>query len=123
MVAGRPVDVECKSTGSRPEAVITWWLGTRQIQRLAKHVSLLGGLFQEAQLAHKQSIRSLCPSSFFLSARLPLQFSETGNQSLSVLTFTPTPEEDGKYLTCRAENPFMADSGIEDKWRLVVHCE
>ena len=67
MVAGRPVDVECKSTGSRPEAVITWWLGTRQIQRLAKHVSLLGGLFQEAQLAHKQSNRSLCPSSFFLS--------------------------------------------------------
>lgn len=51
------------------------------------------------------------------------QFSETGNQSLSVLTFTPTVDDDGKYLTCRAENPFIADSALEDKWRLVVHCK
>lgn len=33
-------DVECKSSGSRPEAVMTWWMGTRQIKRLAKHVRL-----------------------------------------------------------------------------------
>lgn len=61
----------------------------------------------------KHSINNICD----------LQFSETGNQSLSVLTFTPTIDDDGKYLTCRAENPFIADSIIEDKWRLVVHCK
>lgn len=36
--ADKPYDVECKSSGSRPEAVMSWWLGTRQIKRLAKHV-------------------------------------------------------------------------------------
>lgn len=51
------------------------------------------------------------------------QFSETGNQSLSVLTFIPVVDDDGKYLTCRSENPFIPDSAIEDKWRLVVHCK
>lgn len=39
--AEKPVDVECKSTGARPEAQITWWMGGKQIQRLAKHVSFL----------------------------------------------------------------------------------
>lgn len=51
------------------------------------------------------------------------QFSESGNQSSSVLTITPTREDDGKHLTCRAENAFVPESSIEDKWRLVVHCE
>jgi hypothetical protein len=53
---------------------------------------------------------------------LYLQYSESNNQSLSVLTFIPTIDDDGKYLTCKAENPFIPESGIEDKWRLVVHC-
>lgn len=48
---------------------------------------------------------------------------ESGNQSLSILTFVPEIEDDGRYLICRAENPFIPDSAIEDKWRLVVHRE
>ncbi|XP_055586991.1 titin [Uranotaenia lowii] len=83
--AAKRYDIECKSSGSRPEAVISWWKGTHQIKRLSKN------------------------------------FAETGNQSLSVLSFTPTMEDDGKYLTCRAENQLIPDSAIEDKWRLVVH--
>ncbi|XP_070493801.1 neural cell adhesion molecule 2 [Chironomus tepperi] len=83
--AEKRYDVECKSSGSRPEAVLTWWKGSRQIKRMAKN------------------------------------FSENGNQTLSVLTFIPVVDDDGKYLTCRAENPYIPDSAIEDKWRLVVH--
>ncbi|XP_058467805.1 titin [Malaya genurostris] len=83
--ADKRYDIECKSSGSRPEAVISWWKGSRQLKRLSKN------------------------------------FAETGNQSLSVLSFTPTVDDDGKYLTCRAENPLIPDSAIEDKWRLVVH--
>ncbi|CAO1433884.1 unnamed protein product [Diamesa serratosioi] len=83
--AEKRYDIECKSSGSRPEAMLSWWKGSRQIKRMAKN------------------------------------FSETGNQSLSVLTFIPVVDDDGKYLTCRAENPFIPDSAIEDKWRLVVH--
>ncbi|XP_037920773.1 neural cell adhesion molecule 2 [Hermetia illucens] len=83
--ADRQFDVECKSSGSKPAAIITWWMGNRQIKRLPKN------------------------------------FSEPDNQSLSVLTFTPTKEDDGKYLTCKAENPHIPGSVIEDRWRLTVY--
>lgn len=51
------------------------------------------------------------------------QYSEQNNQTLSILTFVPVIEDDGKYLTCRAENPSIPDSALEDKWRLNVHCK
>ncbi|KAF2902250.1 hypothetical protein ILUMI_03935, partial [Ignelater luminosus] len=83
--ADKRYEVECRTSGSRPEAVITWWKGSRPIKRLAKN------------------------------------FSEQNNQSLSILTFVPVIDDDGKYLTCRAENPSIPDSALEDKWRLNVH--
>lgn len=36
--AEKRYDVECKSSGSRPEASLTWWKGSRQIKRMAKNV-------------------------------------------------------------------------------------
>ncbi|XP_017784081.1 PREDICTED: hemicentin-1-like isoform X2 [Nicrophorus vespilloides] len=83
--AEKRYEVECRTTGSRPEAVITWWKGSRPVKKLAKN------------------------------------FSEQNNQSLSILTFEPVIDDDGKYLTCRAENPSISDSALEDKWRLNVH--
>ncbi|KOB78250.1 Uncharacterized protein OBRU01_02793, partial [Operophtera brumata] len=47
-------------------------------------------------------------------------FSEN-NETLSVLTLVPGVEDDGKYLTCRAENKHIQESAIEEKWRLNVH--
>ncbi|XP_044730222.1 neural cell adhesion molecule 1 [Chrysoperla carnea] len=82
--ADKRYEVECRTSGSRPEAVITWWKGNHQIKRMAKN------------------------------------FAEAGNQSLSILAFTPTIEDDGKYLTCRAENPLIPESALEDRWRLNV---
>lgn len=38
VTADTPYDVECKSSGSRPAAAMSWWLGTRPIKRLVKHV-------------------------------------------------------------------------------------
>lgn len=58
-------------------------------------------------------------NNFFIS----FKFGESENQSLSVLTYIPVKEDDGTYLTCRAENPNISNSIIEDKWRLSVHCE
>ncbi|XP_029174221.1 hemicentin-2-like [Nylanderia fulva] len=82
--ADKNYDVECRTSGSRPEAVITWWKANKSIKKMAQTYSL------------------------------------ENNQSLSILSFVPTIEDDGKYLTCRAENPAIPDSALEDKWRLDV---
>ncbi|XP_071650534.1 nephrin [Temnothorax longispinosus] len=37
------------------------------------------------------------------------------------LQFTPTVEDEGKFLVCRAENPKLPEAGIEDRWKLRVH--
>lgn len=53
-----------------------------------------------------------------------LQYSEQpDNKSLSVYTLIPRVEDHGKFLVCRAENTFIENSVIEDKWELKVHCE
>ncbi|GIY48383.1 ig-like domain-containing protein [Caerostris darwini] len=46
-----------------------------------------------------------------------------GNATVSVFFFTPTPEDHGHYIACRAENPLIPGSDIEDKWKMEVHCE
>ncbi|XP_003703425.2 neural cell adhesion molecule 1 isoform X1 [Megachile rotundata] len=82
--ADKNYNVECRTSGSRPEAVITWWKANKQIKKMAQNYAL------------------------------------ENNQSLSILSFVPSIEDDGKYLTCRAENPSIPDSALEDKWRLDV---
>lgn len=37
--AEKTYDIECKSSGSKPAAVITWWRGTKQIKRPIRNVS------------------------------------------------------------------------------------
>lgn len=37
--ADKTYDIECKSSGSKPAAVITWWRGTKQIKRPVRNVS------------------------------------------------------------------------------------
>ncbi|XP_076645162.1 neural cell adhesion molecule 2 [Halictus rubicundus] len=48
-------------------------------------------------------------------------FVDNPNITRSVLSYVPTMEDDGKYLTCRAENSVVPDSALEDKWRLLVY--
>ncbi|XP_063222330.1 hemicentin-2-like [Bacillus rossius redtenbacheri] len=43
------------------------------------------------------------------------------NISVSTLFFTPTPDDNGKVLTCRADNPLIFNSSVEDKRKLEVH--
>ncbi|KAG8253862.1 hypothetical protein J6590_024216 [Homalodisca vitripennis] len=85
--ADKKYEVECKATGSRPEATITWYKGSRQVHKIAKTVN---------------------------------RHSDDEHQ-ISMLSFIPLIDDDGKYLTCRAENTAIADAAIEDKWRLNVH--
>ncbi|GIY64428.1 ig-like domain-containing protein [Caerostris darwini] len=48
--------------------------------------------------------------------------SAQGNVTTSVLTITPTSDDNGKFLYCQADNPAIPGSAIEDGWKLDVHC-
>ncbi|KAG8188948.1 hypothetical protein JTE90_016615 [Oedothorax gibbosus] len=44
-----------------------------------------------------------------------------GNISTSVLTMTPSSEDNGKFISCQADNIRIPGSAIEDSWKLEVH--
>ncbi|XP_054709678.1 neural cell adhesion molecule 1-like [Uloborus diversus] len=44
-----------------------------------------------------------------------------GNATVSIFSFTPTPEDHGHLVTCRAENPLIPGSSIEDGWKMEIH--
>ena len=79
--------VECEAAGSRPEPVITWWLG-------------------DTFVSHNNQLKQ-----------------KVGNISKSILTLEPAHQDDGKILTCRAENTQIKDGALQDSWKLSVYCE
>ncbi|XP_054719189.1 neural cell adhesion molecule 1-A-like [Uloborus diversus] len=44
-----------------------------------------------------------------------------GNVTTSIITMTPSSDDNGKHLSCRAENPLISGSAIEYGWKLEVH--
>lgn len=62
--AEKRYDVECKSSGSRPEAVLTWWKGSRQIKRMAKNVSICAFRLELAPMENKEEKRKMFALNF-----------------------------------------------------------
>jgi len=83
--AERVYDLHCTTFGSRPSALVTWWLGQNQL------------------LDHSSEV------------------ADAGNVTSSTLRFKPKIEDQSKLLRCRAENPVMPASQIEDTWTLDVN--
>ncbi|CAH1102842.1 unnamed protein product [Psylliodes chrysocephalus] len=47
--------------------------------------------------------------------------SKDGNTSINTLAFVPKKEDDGKYLSCKAENKAIPSVVLEDGWKLEIH--
>lgn len=45
------------------------------------------------------------------------------NTTRSEMSFVPTIEDDGKTITCRAENPKVTGQFVETHWKLNVVCK
>ncbi|XP_055684288.1 hemicentin-2 isoform X1 [Lutzomyia longipalpis] len=82
LVADRRYEITCQSSGSRPNAIITWYKGKRQLRRTRDDV--------------------------------------LNNTTLSELSFVPSTEDDGKSITCRAENPNVNGLFLETSLKLNV---
>ena len=46
-----------------------------------------------------------------------------GTESILHVQFTPEHFDNGSFLKCRSENPYIRSSAVEDQWRLDVHCK
>ncbi|XP_055708974.1 nephrin-like [Phlebotomus papatasi] len=82
LVADRRYEVLCETTGSRPNAIITFYKGKRPLRRTKDE-------------------------------------SKNGT-TISELSFVPSVEDDGKTVTCRAENPNVTGLFLETTWKLNV---
>ncbi|XP_055644329.1 neural cell adhesion molecule 1-like [Toxorhynchites rutilus septentrionalis] len=82
LVADRRYEIACESVGSRPNAIITWYKGKRQLRRAKEEI--------------------------------------LNNTTKSELSFVPTTEDDGKLITCRAENPNVTGLFLETSWKIEV---
>jgi hypothetical protein len=85
LVADRKYEIHCVTSGSRPDALITWLKGKKSLKRIRDY--------------------------------------SKNNQTTSILNFVPSIEDNGKMLTCHAENPSVAGMFIEDNWNMSVFCK
>lgn len=60
---------------------------------------------------------------FFCVLLLLLQDDTSNNTTRSELSFVPTTDDDGKSITCRAENPNVNGLYLETMWKLNVVCK
>uniref|UniRef100_A0A8D8DQZ3 Protein turtle n=1 Tax=Culex pipiens TaxID=7175 RepID=A0A8D8DQZ3_CULPI len=83
LATNREYKIVCQSSGSRPDANITWYKGKKALKRSKELV--------------------------------------VRNVTVSVLTFVPTVEDDGRLLGCRAENPKVSSLYLEQFQNISVH--
>lgn len=107
--ADRQYEVECQAIGSRPPSVITWWMN---------------GM---ALVAQPTKVIVVCVSRNYISSNFlsltRLQTSQDGNVTTSTLLFTPTRQDNGKNLVCRATNELVRNGVKETTLKMNVFCE
>ncbi|GLV36591.1 sidestep VIII [Carabus blaptoides fortunei] len=127
--ADNTYELSCEVVGSRPAPTITWWKGsvlmtnTRETVRCRlgypfymwlSNIFIIYTVQQENILVLTVFYAELVPSvKSFLNPE--------GNRTTSVLTFIPTIDDGGKFLSCRGVQPRIPESGKEDGIKLDIH--
>ncbi|XP_062545829.1 nephrin-like isoform X2 [Armigeres subalbatus] len=83
LVAENRYEVSCRSWGSRPHAIITWYKGRREMTHTKDDT-------------------------------------QNHNNTISTLVFSPKIDDDGKNMTCRAENPSVKGWFLQTTWKMNV---
>lgn len=83
LVAENRYEVSCRSWGSRPHAIITWYKGRREMTHTKDDT-------------------------------------QNHNNTVSTLVFSPKIDDDGKNMTCRAENPAVKGWFLQTTWKMNV---
>ena len=110
LVVGRESEIVCRSTGSRPPAHITWYLGGQRLE---------GGGTAESVSIIRRTDKPIQLPSFFLTP----QASSDGNATVSILSLRPKMDHIGKSLVCKATNPLISGSDLFDNMDLSIDCK
>ena len=96
LVTGIRSELQCRSTGSRPPAQISWWKGNNRLS-----------------------------SSSSLSSNVLIRDSiiNDGNTTFSTLSFIPSVDDDKQVISCRADNIQMHGDPLDDSRILNVQCK
>ena len=132
-VGERDYRLTCLTYGSQPAAHVTWWVDGVQMphQSYVTEVTLRS-CFRAALLFQKKRSRRDTPltlsqmrQTFMMRCISFLQVGQggEGNVTNSTLTFRPQMVNDGKRITCKAENQLVRNSAISDNVVLNVLCE
>lgn len=125
METEKDYSITCETTGSHPRARITWIEGNETFRNGKVDITIyfkvryLVRFFSPSFLRNRLQI---IPST---NHRICQQMMESGNASvvLSTLIFSPVPDDHGKILKCRGENPALTDAYLEDFFKLNVVCK
>ncbi len=93
--AGKEATIECRCRGSRPTPIFRWYVGDAELDM---------GLGKMTIEHHRQ---------------------EKGREEWisSVIKYVPKPDDNGKYLVCRATNEYFPNNVKEDGYIINVHCK
>lgn len=117
--SGRPFSLPCHVLGSRPVPHITWWKNGNVLLAASNYNQVRNreSLSASTQLMH------CCTSAFFCCFLFLQSVSINGSSAISTLTLTMNREDMGTRVTCRAINPSLDSSVMEDSWNVDLSCK
>lgn len=124
IVEGDLVELNCRTEGSKPNAMIEWFFDHQRIVDNTDDDSDGKRWYVEPELATINITSTRMPTidrrkSQFLS----IIISQRTNSTLSVIRFVPTYLDNNRILSCHVWNPFIDNSMITDKIALDVKCK